>query len=362
MNDFFPIQRFDHLEFYVGNARQAALFYSQAFGFTNTAYRGLETGDRKTASYVMEQGEIRFLLSSGLNPNHPICKSVLQHGDSIAVIALEVPNAASAYQESTARGAVGAIPPTEEKDEYGIIRYAAIHIYGDILLKFVERSNYTGVFAPSFQPRDSAKGKGVGLTNIDHVVGNVELGGMERWAKFFADTMGFELLIHFDDETISTEYSALMSKVMQDSTGKIKLPINEPAQGKRKSQIEEYLEYNQGLGIQHVALATSNIIETVSRLRATGVEFLNIPPTYYENIEERVGKIEEPLDKLAELGILVDCDRDGYLLQIFTQPVEDRPTLFFEVVERHGCQGFGEGNFKALFEAIEREQARRGNL
>ncbi|MDJ0798842.1 MAG: 4-hydroxyphenylpyruvate dioxygenase [Calothrix sp. MO_167.B12] len=362
MNNFFPIQRFDHLEFYVGNARQAALFYSQAFGFTNTAYRGLETGERKTADYVMEQGEIRFVFSSGLSPNHPICKSALQHGDGIAVIALEVPNAVSAYRQSIARGAVGAIPPTEEQDEYGIIRYAAIHIYGDILLKFVERSNYTGVFAPGFQPRYSAQRNRVGLTNIDHVVANVELGAMERWAKFFADTMGFELLVHFDDKTISTEYSALMSKVMQDSTGKIKLPINEPAQGKRKSQIQEYLEYNHGPGIQHIACATSNIIETVSQLRASGVEFLNIPPTYYENLEKRVGKIEEPIDQLAELGILVDRDRNGYLLQIFTQPVEDRPTLFFEVIERHGCQGFGEGNFKALFEAIEREQARRGNL
>ncbi|NER27335.1 MAG: 4-hydroxyphenylpyruvate dioxygenase [Symploca sp. SIO1C4] len=362
MSNFFPIQGFDHLEFYVGNARQAALFYSQAFGFTNTAYRGLETGERKTASYVMEQGEVSFVLSSGLNPNHPISKSTLHHGDGIAIIALEVPNATIAYRESTARGAVGAIPPTEEQDEYGIIRYAAIHIYGDILLKFVECSNYTGVFAPGFQPQYSAKGKGVGLTNIDHVVANVELGAMERWAKFFSDTMGFKLLVHFDDQTISTEYSALMSKVMLDSTGKIKLPINEPAPGKRKSQIEEYLEYNQGPGIQHVACGTSNIIKTVSQLRASGVEFLNIPTTYYENLEERVGKIEEPFDKLAELGILVDRDRDGYLLQIFTQPVEDRPTLFFEVIERHGSQGFGEGNFKALFEAIEREQARRGNL
>lgn len=362
MSDFCPIKRFDYLEFYVGNARQAARFYSKCFGFTNTAYRGLETGDRKTASYVMEQGDIRFVLSTGLSSDHPVCKSVFKHGDGIAVIALEVPNAASAYRESTKRGAVGAIPPTEEEDEHGVFRYAAIHAYGDILIKFVERNDYAGVFAPGFEPRHLAKGKGVGLKTIDHVVGNVELGAMDRWAKFFADTMGFDMLVHFDDKTISTKYSALMSKVMQDRTGKIKFPINEPAQGKRKSQIEEYLEYNNGPGIQHLACATDNIIETVSKLRTSGVEFLQVPKTYYENLKERVGKIEEPIDKLAELGILVDRDEDGYLLQIFTQPVEDRPTLFFEVIERHGSQGFGEGNFKALFEAIEREQARRGNL
>ncbi|MGK7878457.1 MAG: 4-hydroxyphenylpyruvate dioxygenase [Xenococcaceae cyanobacterium] len=362
MSNFCPIKRFDHLEFYVGNARQTTRFYANGFGFTNTAYRGLETGYRKTASYVMEQGDIRFVLSTGLSSDHPISKSVLKHGDGIAVIALEVPSAVSAYQESTARGAVGAIPPTEEEDEHGVFRYAAIHAYGDILIKFVERSDYAGVFAPGFKPRHSASGNGVGLKTIDHVVGNVELGAMDRWAQFFADTMGFSLLVHFDDRAISTEYSALMSKVMQDSTGKIKLPINEPARGKRKSQIEEYLEYNCGPGIQHVACATNNIIETVSQLRAAGVEFLPIPKTYYENLKERVGKIHEPIDQLAELGILVDRDKDGYLLQIFTQPVEDRPTLFFEVIERHGSQGFGEGNFKSLFEAIEREQARRGNL
>ncbi|MDJ0716507.1 MAG: 4-hydroxyphenylpyruvate dioxygenase [Prochloraceae cyanobacterium] len=362
MSDFLSIKGFDHLEFYVGNAKQAALFYSKTFGFTNTAYRGLETGERKTASYVMEQGEIRLVLSTALSPDHPISQSVLQHGDNIAVIALEVANAASAYRESTARGAIKAIPPTEVEDEYGIIRYCAVHFYGDILLKFVERSNYGGVFAPGFEPRHSAKDKGVGLTTIDHVVGNVELGAMDRWAQFLADTMGFELLVQFDARTISTQYSALMSKVMQNSTGKIKLPLNEPARGKRKSQIQEYLEYNQGPGIQHVACATNNIIKTVSQLRASGVNFLSVPKTYYENLNERIGKIDEPVDKLAELEILADRDKDGYLLQIFTQPLEDRPTLFFEFIERHGSQGFGEGNFKSLFEAIEREQARRGNL
>lgn len=365
MSDFCPMKRFDHLEFYVGNAKQAALFYSKCFGFTITAYRGLETGSRETASYVMEQGDIRFVLSTGLSPNHPISKSVLKHGDGIAIIALEVPDAVSAYKESTRRGAMGAIAPTEEKDEHGVLRYSAIHAYGDTLIKFVDRSDYEeGVFAPGFETRHKAGANtnGMGLKTIDHVVANVELGAMERWVRFFADTMGFDLLVHFDDQAISTEYSALMSKVMQDGTGKIKLPINEPAQGKRKSQIEEYLEYNYGPGIQHVACATDNIIETVSNLREAGVEFLPIPKTYYEDLEERVGKIDEPIDKLAELGILVDRDQDGYLLQIFTQPVEDRPTLFFEVIERHGAQGFGEGNFKSLFVAIEREQAVRGNL
>jgi 4-hydroxyphenylpyruvate dioxygenase len=363
MSDFCPIQCFDHLEFYVGNARQAALFYAKFFGFTNTAYRGLETGSREVASYVMEQGDIRFVLSTALSSNHPISQSVLKHGDGVAIIGLEVPDAVSAYKETTARGAVGAIAPTEVEDGYGMLRYAAIQGYGDTLIKFVERRDYSGVFAPGFMPRYQAdKSNGVGLLNIDHVVGNVELGAMDRWVQYFADTMGFSLLVHFDDKAISTEYSALMSKVIKDGSGKIKLPINEPAQGKRKSQIEEYLEYNNGPGVQHIALATNNIIETVSRMREAGVEFLHVPVNYYENLEERVGKIDEPIEKLAELGILVDRDEEGYLLQIFTQPVQDRPTLFFEVIERHGAQGFGEGNFKSLFEAIEREQALRGNL
>ncbi|MBE9170309.1 4-hydroxyphenylpyruvate dioxygenase [Pleurocapsales cyanobacterium LEGE 06147] len=364
MSEFFPIKRFDHLEFYVGNAKQAAHFYANRFGFTNTAYRGLETGYRKTASYVMEQGDICLVLSTGLSPDHPISQSVLAHGDNIAVIALEVPNATNAYREATGRGAVGAIPPTEERDDRGVFRYAAIHAYGDILIKFVERSDYAGVFAPGFQPRQQLpiQNNGLGLKSIDHVVGNVELGAMDRWVQFFADTMGFSLSIHFDDKMIATESSALMSKVMQDSAGQIKLPINEPAKGKGKSQIQEYLEYNNGPGIQHVAWTTDNIIETVSSLKASGVQFLHVPLNYYDKLEERVGKIDEPIEKLAELGILVDRDRDGYLLQIFTQPVEDRPTLFFEIIQRQGSQGFGEGNFKALFEAIEREQVRRGNL
>ena len=362
MSEFFPIKGFDHLEFYVGNAKQAAQFYAQGFGFINTAYRGLETGHRKTASYVMEQGDIRLVLSTALSLENMISQSVLKHGDSIAVIALKVPDAVSAYREATRQGAVGAIPPTKEQDQQGVFRYAAIHAYGEIFIKFVERSNYQGVFAPGFQSRERSNNQGVGLTHIDHVVGNVELGAMDKWADFFAQTMDFELLVHFDEQTIATEYSALRSKVMQDSTGKIKLPINEPAAGKGKSQIQEYLDYNCGAGIQHVALATNNIIQTVSQLKDSGTKFLEIPLSYYENLEARVGKINEPIAKLAELGILVDRDRDGYLLQIFTQPVEDRPTLFFEVIQRCGSQGFGEGNFKALFEAIEREQIRRGNL
>lgn len=362
MSEICRIKSFDHLEFYVGNAKQAAHFYSQGFGFINTAYRGLETGERKTASYVMEQGQIRLVLSTGLSREHQICQSAIAHGDAIAVIGLEVPDAVSAYRETTKRGARGAIPPTEERDEHGVFRYAAIHAYGEVLIKFVERSNYKGVFAPGFVPRKLANSKGAGLTKIDHVVGNVELGAMEKWVQFFAETMGFELLVHFDDQTIATQYSALMSKVMQNGKGSIKLPINEPAPGKGKSQIQEYLDYNGGSGIQHIAFATDNIIKTVFQLKDSGVEFLDVPLTYYENIEKRVGKIDEPIEKLAELGILIDRDSDGYLLQTFTQPVEDRPTLFFEVIQRCGSQGFGEGNFKALFEAIEREQLRRGNL
>ncbi|WP_088893015.1 4-hydroxyphenylpyruvate dioxygenase [Leptolyngbya ohadii] len=358
------IQRFDHLEFYVGNAKQAARFYSSGFGFVNTAYRGLETGSRDVASYVMEQGDIRFILSSGLTADHPVAKGVIQHGDHAAVIGLEVLDVAGAYEMTLAQGAIGAIEPTEIEDSYGVFRYAAIHAYGDVLIKFVDRSDYAGGFAPGFVPRESAQSKrsGAGLKAIDHIVGNVELGQLERWVQFFAKTMGFEMLVHFDDQAISTEYSALTSSVMQDSSGTIKFPINEPANGKRKSQIEEFLEFNQGAGIQHIALATDDIIETVSYLQQSGVEFLQVPTTYYDNLEQRVGQIDEPIEELAKLGILVDRDRDGYLLQIFTQTLQDRPTMFFEIIQRRKARGFGEGNFKSLFEAIEREQALRGNL
>ncbi|MBW4487886.1 MAG: 4-hydroxyphenylpyruvate dioxygenase [Trichocoleus desertorum ATA4-8-CV12] len=362
MHDICPIKRFDHLEFYVGNAKQAALFYANCFGFTNTAYCGLNTGSREITSYVMEQGEIRLVLSSALHPDHAIAQSVLKHGDSVAVIALEVPDAEKAIWETTSRGAREAIALTEDQDANGVFRYAAIHVYGDTLIKFIERSQYQG-FAPGFVRREDSQHQiSAGLATIDHVVANVEYGAMDRWVQFFQETLGFELLMHFDDQAISTEYSALMSKVMRDRTGKIKLPINEPAYGKRKSQIDEFLEYHHGPGIQHIALSTPNIIETVTQLKRSGVAFLQTPATYYQNLAARVGTLEEPIEQLANLGILIDRDSEGYLLQIFTQPVQDRPTLFFEIIQRHGAQGFGEGNFKALFEAIEREQALRGNL
>jgi 4-hydroxyphenylpyruvate dioxygenase len=362
MRDVCPITRVDHLEFHVGNARQAAFFYSNCLGFVNTAYRGLETGDRETTSYVMQQGDIRFVLTSPLVPESRVAKFVAEHGDGVGVIGLEVPDAVAAFRETTSRGAEPALEPTERRDDSGRFRESAIHVYGDTVIKFVERHAYRGAFAPGFRRTDSSSTDGVGLTAVDHIVGNVELGGMDKWVRFFADTMGFTQLVHFDDKSISTEYSALMSKVMQDGTGRVKFPINEPATGKRKSQIQEYLDFYRGPGVQHIACATRDIVETVSLLKSRGLDFLQVPSTYYEDLEARVGKIDEPIDRLAELGILVDRDDEGYLLQIFTQPVEDRPTLFFEVIERHGSHGFGEGNFKSLFEAIEREQARRGNL
>jgi 4-hydroxyphenylpyruvate dioxygenase len=279
------------------------------------------------------------------------------------VIAFEVADAADAYKETTLRGAVGVIPPTETEDRYGIFHYSAIQGYGDVILKFIDRSDYQGAFAPGFQPCSTLSSPtGFGLKQIDHVVANVELGAMDKWVNFFKDCLGFSVLMHFDDQAISTQYSALMSKVMQDPTGKIKLPINEPAPGQCKSQIQEYLEFNQGPGIQHIALATDNIVKTVTELRRAGAQFLQVPRSYYDRLKDRIGEIHQPIDQLAELGILVDRDQEGYLLQIFTQPLQDRPTLFFEIIERHGSEGFGEGNFKALFESIEREQALRGNL
>ena len=364
MADFCPIRKVDHLELYVGNAKQAAAYYGAAFGFPTTAYRGLETKYREAASYVLEQGDIRLVLTTALDSSHPIAKHVCEHGDGVGVIALSVPDAAAAFHETTRRGAVAAIEPTEERDEHGTVRYAAIHAYGDTLIKFVDRDDYAGAFGPGFQPRTSTvpAGKPVGLTAIDHIVGNVELGGMDRWVHFFADTMGFTQLVHFDDKAISTEYSALMSKVMQDGTGRVKFPINEPATGKRKSQIQEYLEYYGGPGVQHIALATDDIVASVRAMTAAGVDFLATPGSYYDELGSWVGQTRVHVDELRELGILADRDEDGYLLQIFTQPVQDRPTMFFELIERHGSEGFGKGNFKALFEAIEREQARRGNL
>jgi 4-hydroxyphenylpyruvate dioxygenase len=362
MAGFFPIQRFDHLEFYVGNARQAASFYTHYFGFTQTAYQGLETGTRDRTSYVLEQGDIRFVLSAALSPNHLIAQSVLKHSDTVAVIALQVPDVITAYKSAITHGAISAMEPTETEDAGGLFRAAAIRAYGDVWIKFVDRSDYSGSFAPGYHRQHVSPHINTALQRIDHIVGNVEFGKMDQWAQFFADTMDFELLVHFDEQTIATEYSALMSKVMQDETGTIKFPINEPASGKRQSQIQEYLDYHGGAGVQHIALVSDNIIETVTQLRTAGVEFIHVPGTYYEELRSRVGGIDESIEQLAHLGILVDRDADGYLLQIFTQPVQDRPTLFFEIIQRHGAQGFGEGNFKSLFEAIEREQALRGNL
>lgn len=363
--DPFPIKRVDHIEFFVGNAKQSAAYYRDGFGFLKTAYRGMETGDREVASYVMDQGNIRFIVSAATVRDHVIAEHAHRHGDGVAVIALEVPDANYAYEFTTSRGAEGVTPLTSVKDENGELRYSIIQGYGDTQFKFVDRSDYNGVFAPGYEARDTPEGKvhdGIGLAAVDHIVGNVELGGMDRWVKFFEYVMGFSVLMHFDDEDISTEYSALMSKVVQDGSGKIKFPINEPAEGRRKSQIQEYLDYYGGPGVQHIALITGDIISTVAAMRSRGIEFLTVPQTYYDNLTERVGAIKEDIDRIADLNILVDRDEEGYLLQIFTKPIEDIPTVFFEIIQRHGSRGFGIGNFKALFEAIEKEQASRGNL
>lgn len=364
MADRFPIRRIDHIELYVGNALQAAAFYRQAFGLRVAARRGLETGCRAAASYVLECGAVRLVVTSGLAPGHPAARFAHAHGDGVAVVALEVPDAAYAFAEARRRGAAGAAPWAEERDAHGVFRSAAVRAWGDTAIRFVERRGYDGAFAPGFEPQGgpAPAGGGAGLAAVDHVVANVELGQMNRWVRFLADTMGFTELLHFDDKAISTEYSALMSKVMQDGAGRIKFPINEPAAGRRKSQIAEYLDYFGGPGVQHVAFAVRDIVETVSRMRARGLAFLSVPPAYYDDLAARVPAVGSRVDDLARLGILADRDEDGHLLQVFTQPVQDRPTLFFEVIERRGSKGFGQGNFKSLFEAIEREQARRGNL
>lgn len=364
--DPFPILGFDHLELYVGNAKQSAAWYRYAFGFECTAVRGLETGERERASYLVEQGGIRLVLTSALHSSHDAARSVRRHGDSVAVIALSVPDADEAFAAAVSRGAEAAAPPATASDGHGELRHASIRLYGDCVLQFMERRGYGGVFGPGFEPAPDPPGaappRSCGLLAIDHVVANVELGRMNEWAGFFSRVLGFNQLVHFDDEAISTEYSALMSKVMQDGSGVIKFPINEPAEGRKKSQIEEFLDFHEGPGVQHVACRTDDILGTVARLRENGVEFLRVPGTYYEELEQRVGGIDEPIDRLAELGILADRDEDGYLLQIFTKPVEDRPTLFYEIIERRGATGFGAGNFKSLFVALEREQAARGNL
>jgi 4-hydroxyphenylpyruvate dioxygenase len=362
--DFLPIHGTDHLEFYVANAKQAAYFYRAAMGFKLTAYRGPETGTRDRASYVLEQGKVRFVLTTPLGASGEIAQHVLRHGDGVKSVALWVDDAEAAWKETTSRGAKSAQVPFEIRDENGAVRLSAIEIYGDTVHTFVERSAYQGAFLPGFAAikAEDRVARPVGLLHIDHAVGNVGWGQMNTWVRFYENVMGFKMFKHFDDADISTEYSALMSKVMANSNEKIRFPINEPAEGRKKSQIEEYLDFYGGPGIQHIAMATDNIIETVTALTRQGMEFLTIPTTYYEELTSRVGKIDEPIEELARLGILVDRDDEGYMLQIFTKPVEDRPTLFYEIIQRKGSRSFGKGNFKALFEAIEREQERRGNL
>jgi 4-hydroxyphenylpyruvate dioxygenase len=363
--DFMPIQNYDYLEFYVGNAKQAAYYYTHAWGFTPIAYSGLETGVRDRSSYVLEQGNIRFVVTSPLGPEGAIAEHVKLHGDGVKTIALRVDDTAKAYQEATSRGGVGVQEPTELVGQKGAVKVASIALYGETVMTFVERHNYQGTFLPGYHALKTdmpRRARPAGIAAIDHVVGNVELGKMNEWVSFFERVMGFTQLIHFDDKAISTEYSALMSKVMQNGSGRIKFPINEPAQGRRKSQIEEYLDFYRSPGVQHIALNTDDIIATVRNLTERGVEFLKTPGAYYDEVLDRVGKIDEDIAQLAELGILVDHDDEGYLLQIFSKPIVNRPTVFFEVIERKGARGFGEGNFKALFEALEREQALRGNL
>lgn len=361
--DFLPLLGTDYVEFYVGNAKQSAYYYQTAFGYKMVAYAGPETGVRNKASYVLQQGKVRLVLTTSFDPNDVISDHVRRHGDGVKVLAIWVDDAESAYAETTKRGAKSVAAPQTLKDAFGEVKIASIHTYGDTIHTFVERKNYTGAFMPGYAAVDKpALSEPVGLEYVDHCVGNVELGRMNEWVKFYEDVMGFKLLITFDDEDISTEYSALMSKVVSNGTGYVKFPINEPAEGKKKSQIDEYLEFYHGAGVQHIAIATNNIIHTVGELRRRGVDFLVVPETYYEDLMERVGQIDEPIEELKKLNILVDRDEEGYLLQIFTKPVEDRPTLFYEIIQRKGAKSFGKGNFKALFEAIEREQAIRGNL
>jgi 4-hydroxyphenylpyruvate dioxygenase len=362
--DFLPLNGTDYVEFYVGNARQAAHFYRSAFGFRLTAYRGPETGTRDTASYLLVQDKVRLLLTTARRPDHPVAEHVRRHGDGVRDIALWVDNAEQAWRETTRRGARSIREPETLRDENGEACVASIATYGETIHTFVERAGYRGEFLPGFQlvGREDVVARPTGLKHIDHMVGNVGWGEMNRWVDFYHDVMGFRLFRHFDDKDISTEYSALMSKVMSNGNERVKFPINEPAEGKRKSQIEEYLDFYQGPGVQHIAMATDNIVETVTKLRAQGIEFLRVPAAYYDGLLARIGPIDEPLVALRDLGILVDRDDEGYMLQIFTRPVEDRPTLFFEIIQRKGSRSFGKGNFKALFEAIEREQALRGNI
>lgn len=355
------IKNIHYVEFWCGNAKQSSFFYRQAFGFSQIAYSGLETGNRETASYVLGQGKIRFVFTTPLNAAHPASEHIRKHGDGVRDIALQVEDADFAFNEAVRRGARPVVEPHDIHDERGSVRRSAVHTYGDTIHSFISYKDYNGPFLPGYEPAE-VKGDNAGLLLVDHVVGNVELGKMNEWADWYSKVMGFSRYITFDDKDISTEYSALMSIVMSDDNRVVKFPINEPAPGRKKSQIDEYLEWYHGPGVQHVALLSGNIIETVMRLKANGVEFLSVPDSYYEDLSKRIGKIDESMDKLKELRILVDKDDEGYLLQLFTKPVEDRPTLFFEIIQRKGSRGFGKGNFKALFESIEAEQAKRGNL
>jgi 4-hydroxyphenylpyruvate dioxygenase len=361
--DFMPLDGWDHVELWVGNAKQAAFWYEHAMGFRRTAYAGPETGVRDRASYVLEQGDIRIVVTSGLREDSEVVRFCARHGDGAKDIALQVPSASDAYRTAVQRGARGVAEPHSVDDEYGRVELASIATYGDVVHTFVNRAEYSGPYLPGYVSV-SANGDvpGVGLKALDHVVGNVELGRMDYWVEFYERVFGMTNIVHFGDDQIQTEYSALMSKVMSDGTGKIKFPINEPAEGKRKSQIEEYLEFNHGPGVQHIALQSDDIVGTVTAMKQSGIVFLDTPDAYYDEVEGRVGEIAEDYDDLARLRILADRDDDGYLLQIFTKTAQDRPTVFFEVIERHGATTFGEGNFKALFESIEREQALRGNL
>jgi len=359
--DFLQIKSIDHVHLYVGNAKHAMYYWWKGFGFQPVAYSGLETKQREYASYVLKSGQIRFVLSAPYGPSSEIAAHHMVHGDGVKMIALEVDDVEKAWKETTSRGGKSAWAPREEKDEQGIYRTSAIQAYGETLHVFVDRSDYNGIFAPGYRPIEY-EAESTGLAAVDHIVGNVQLGKMNDWVTFYHQVMGFRQLLHFDDKDISTEYSALMSKVMQNGNGRVKFPINEPAEGKKKSQIEEYLDYYLTPGVQHIAMASGDIIGTITELRKRGIEFLRVPDTYYEVLPDRVGKIDEDLKAIHELGILVDRDDEGYLLQVFSRPIQDRPTMFIEVIQRHGARGFGKGNFRALFESIEMEQARRGNL
>lgn len=359
--DFLKIKSIDHIQFIVGNAKQAMYYWWKGFGFKPIAYSGLETGNRENASYVLESGKIRFVLTAAYHPTNEFAAHHLVHGDGVKVIALEVDDVEQAWSVTTQRGARNAWSPQEQKNESGILRTSAIHTYGEVLHVFVDRSDFQGLFAPGYQPLN-LPAESTGLAAVDHIVGNVQLGQMNYWVNYYHQVMGFRQLLHFDDKDISTEYSALMSKVMQNGNGRVKFPINEPAEGKRKSQVEEYLDYYMTPGVQHIAMSTGDILSTIKTLQSRGIEFLRVPDSYYEMLPNRVQHIKEPIEQIKQLGILVDQDDEGYLLQTFSRPLQDRPTAFIEVIQRHGSQGFGKGNFKALFEALEMEQARRGNL